>query len=59
METFKNYKEKQRHYDEKYKNRGEVLCEQPLGSVKFENGKFVRKAKGTTFYKVKDLRKDK
>ena len=23
--TFKNYKEKQRYYDEKYKNRGETV----------------------------------
>lgn len=49
---FKNYKEKQRYYDEKYKNRESVLHEQPLGSVKFENGKFVRKFKGTTMLKV-------
>ena len=54
---FKNYKEKQRYYDEKFKNRGEYLCKQPLGSVKFENGKFVRKFKGTTLYKVKDYKK--
>lgn len=45
---FENYKQKQRYYDEKYKNRGTILHQQPFGSVKFENGKFVRKFKGTT-----------
>lgn len=54
---FNNYKEKQRYFDEKFKNRGEDLCKQPLGSVKYENGKFVRKFKGITLYKVKDYKK--
>lgn len=45
---FENYKQKQRYYAEKYKNRETILHQQPFGSVKFENGKFVRKFKGTT-----------
>lgn len=54
MSEFANYKEKQRHFEELYKNRATVLCQQPFGSVKFENGKWVRKFKGVTFYKVKE-----
>lgn len=50
---FKNYKEKQRYFEELYKNRATVLCQQPFGSVVVENGRLVRKFKGTTFYKVK------
>lgn len=57
MNEFENYKEKQRYYDEKYKNRETILFQQPIGSVKKENGILIRKSKGTTFYKVKTKKK--
>lgn len=49
---FENYKQKQRYYGEKYKNRGTILHQQPFGSVVYQNGCFYRKMKGTTMYKV-------
>lgn len=49
---FDNYRQKQRYYDEKYKNRSTILHEQPMGSVVYQNGCFYRKMKGTTMYKV-------
>lgn len=51
-EEFENYRQKQRYYDEKYKNRETILHQQPFGSVKRENGVLVRKFKGTTLYKA-------
>lgn len=57
MNEFNNYKEKQRYFEEKYNNRETTLHQQPVGSVKNENGKLVRKFKGTTFYKVKSKKK--
>lgn len=53
---FDNYKQKQNYYKEKYKNRGTDLHKQPLGSVVLENGRFVRKFKGTTMYKVGEVK---
>lgn len=50
---FENYKQRQRYYDEKYKNRGEMLLEQPPMRYDKKTGEY-KKQKGVTFYKVPD-----
>ena len=45
---FKNYKEKQRYYEEKYKNRGQVIH---VSKMIGENGKVIRK--GETYHSEK------
>ena len=52
---FENYKQKQRYYDEKYKNRGEIFFAQRGSSELFANGKVgtIKKIKGRTYRKDK------
>lgn len=52
---FENYKQKQRYYDEKYKNRGDVFFAQRGSSELFANGKVgtIKKVKGRTYRKDK------
>lgn len=44
--TFKNYKEKQRYYEERYKNRGKTIH---LSKMIDANGKVIQQ--GSTFTK--------
>jgi hypothetical protein len=50
---FENYKQRQRYYDEKYKNRGDVFFAQRGSSELFANGKVgtIKKVKGRTYRK--------
>ena len=52
-ENFKNYKEKQRYYDEKYKNRGSIFFAQRGSAEVFANGQVgkIKKQKGRTYRK--------
>ena len=52
---FENYKQKQRYYDEKYKNRGDIFFAQPGSAELFANGKVgtIKKVKGRTYRKDK------
>lgn len=52
---FENYKQKQRYYDEKYKNRGDVFFAQRGSSELFANGKAgtIKRVKGRTYRKDK------
>lgn len=52
---FENYKQRQRYYDEKYKNRGDIFFAQPGSSELFANGKVgtIKKIKGRTYRKDK------
>lgn len=45
---FKNYKEKQRYYEEKYKNRGQVIH---VSKMIGKNGKVIQK--GETYHSEK------
>ena len=47
--TFKNYKEKQRYYEEKYKNRGKTVH---ISKIIGRDGKTIQS--GRTYYK-KDI----
>ena len=51
--VFENYKQKQRYYDEKYKNRGDIFFAQRGSSELFANGKVgtIKKVKGRTYRK--------
>lgn len=51
--VFENYKQRQRYYDEKYKNRGDVFFAQRGSSELFANGKVgtIKKVKGRTYRK--------
>ena len=53
--VFENYKQRQRYYDEKYKNRGDVFFAQRGSSELFANGKVgtIKKVKGRTYRKDK------
>ena len=50
---FENYKQKQRYYDEKYKNRGDIFFAQRGSSELFANGKVgtIKRKKGRTYRK--------
>ena len=50
---FENYKQKQRYYDEKYKNRGDIFFAQSGSSELFANGKVgtIKRKKGRTYRK--------
>lgn len=50
---FENYKQRQRYYDEKYKNRGDIFFAQRGSSELFANGKVgtLKKVKGRTYRK--------
>ena len=52
---FENYKQKQRYYDEKYKNLGDIFFAQPGSAELFANGKVgtIKKVKGRTYRKDK------
>lgn len=52
---FENYKQKQRYYDEKYKNRGDIFFAQPGSAEIFANGRVgtFKKLKGRTYRKDK------
>lgn len=52
---FENYKQKQRYYDEKYKNRGDIFFAQRGSSEIFANGRrgTLKKVKGRTYRKDK------
>lgn len=51
--VFENYKQKQRYYDEKYKNRGDIFFAQRGSSELFANGKVgtIKRKKGRTYRK--------
>ena len=51
--VFENYKQKQRYYDEKYKNRGTIFFSQRGSSELFADGKVgtIKKVKGRTYRK--------
>ena len=51
--VFENYKQKQRYYDEKYKNRGSVFFAQRGSAELFANGRVgtIKKVKGRTYRK--------
>lgn len=51
--VFENYKQKQRYYDEKYKNRGDIFFAQRGSSELFANGRVgtIKKVKGRTYRK--------
>ena len=51
--VFENYKQRQRYYDEKYKNRGDIFFAQRGSSELFANGKVgtIKKVKGRTYRK--------
>jgi len=53
--VFENYKQRQRYYDEKYKNRGDIFFAQRGSSELFANGKVgtIKKVKGRTYRKDK------
>ena len=50
---FENYKQKQRYYDEKYKNRGSVFFAQRGSAELFANGRVgtIKRKKGRTYRK--------
>lgn len=52
---FENYKQRQRYYDEKYKNRGEIFFAQRGQAEVFANGRLgtIKKQKGRTYRKEK------
>lgn len=52
---FENYKQKQRYYDEKYKNRGSVFFSQQGKGQLFAEGKVgtIKAVKGRTYRKEK------
>lgn len=52
---FENYKQKQRYYDEKYKNRGDIFFAQPGSAEIFANGRVgsIKRKKGRTYRKDK------
>ena len=53
---FNNYKERQRYFDEKYKNRGDIFfAQQPKAKI-YADGKAgeVKKQKGRTYIKPKE-----
>ena len=51
--VFENYKQRQRYYDEKYKNRGDIFFAQRGSSELFANGKVgtIKRKKGRTYRK--------
>jgi len=51
--VFENYKQRQRYYDEKYKNRGDVFFAQPGSAELFANGRVgtIKRKKGRTYRK--------
>lgn len=51
--VFENYKQRQRYYDEKYKNRGSVFFAQRGSAELFANGRVgtIKKVKGRTYRK--------
>lgn len=51
--VFENYKQRQRYYDEKYKNRGDVFFAQRGSSELFANGRVgtIKRKKGRTYRK--------
>ena len=51
--VFENYKQKQRYYDEKYKNRGNVFFTQRGSAELFANGRVgtIKRKKGRTYRK--------
>lgn len=53
--VFENYKQKQRYYDEKYKNRGSVFFAQRGSAELFANGRVgtIKRKKGRTYRKDK------
>lgn len=53
--VFENYKQRQRYYDEKYKNRGDIFFAQRGSSELFANGRVgtIKKVKGRTYRKDK------
>lgn len=52
---FENYKQKQRYYNEKYKNRGDIFFAQPGSAEIFANGRVgnIKRKKGRTYRKEK------
>lgn len=52
---FENYKQKQRYYDEKYKNRGNIFFSQQGKGQLFAEGKVgtIKPVKGRTYRKEK------
>lgn len=50
---FENYKQRQRYYDEKYKNRGSVFFAQRGSAELFANGRVgtIKRKKGRTYRK--------
>lgn len=50
---FENYKQKQRYYDEKYKNRGDIFFAQRGSAELFANGRVgtIKRKKGRTYRK--------
>lgn len=47
------YKERQRYYDEKYKNREKIFfAQQPAPLI---NGLVIKKVKGKTYKKIKEM----
>lgn len=55
--VFENYKQKQRYYDEKYKNRGSVFFAQRGSAELFANGRVgtIKKVKGRTYRIANDV----
>lgn len=51
--VFENYKQRQRYYDEKYKNRGDIFFAQRGSSELFANGRVgtIKRKKGRTYRK--------
>lgn len=51
--VFENYKQRQRYYDEKYKNRGSVFFAQRGSAELFANGRVgtIKRKKGRTYRK--------
>lgn len=51
--VFENYKQRQRYYDEKYKNRGDVFFAQRGSAELFANGRVgtIKRKKGRTYRK--------
>lgn len=54
---FENYKQKQRYYDEKYKNRGSVFFAQRGSAELFANGRVgtIKRKKGRTYRIANDV----
>lgn len=52
---FENYKQKQKYYNEKYKNRGDIFFAQRGNAEIFANGQrgTLKKVKGRTYRKDK------